>query len=72
MRVPTWATGAAVVVVLSVWTATLVADFMVPDYDPPPGIEPLMMALAAFLFASRSPNELDESDESDEPGELEG
>lgn len=69
MRVPTWATGAAVVVVLSGWTATLVADFMVPEYDPPQGIEPLMMALAAFLFASRS---TDQQDELDEPDELEG
>ena len=60
MRVPPWATGTAVVVVLAAWTGTLIADFMVPDYTPPPGIEPLMMALAAFLFASRDPNDPDE------------
>lgn len=60
MRVPPWATGTAVVVVLAAWTGTLIADFMVPDYQPPPGVEPLMMALAAFLFASRNPNDPDD------------
>lgn len=55
MNVPPWATGTAVVVVLAAWSGALIADFMVPDYEPPPGIEPMMMALAAFLFASREP-----------------
>ena len=53
MRAPKWATGVAVVVVLGAWATTLVVDMVNPDYDPPTGIEPLMMALAAFLFAAQ-------------------
>lgn len=53
MRAPKWATGVAVVVVLGAWATTLVVDMVNPAYDPPTGIEPLMMALAAFLFAAQ-------------------
>ena len=53
MRAPKWATGVAVVVVLGAWSTTLIVDMVNPAYDPPRGIEPLMMALAAFLFASQ-------------------
>lgn len=53
MRAPKWATGAAVVVVLGAWATTLIVDMVNPAYDPPNGIEPLMMALAAFLFAAQ-------------------
>lgn len=53
MRAPKWATGVAVVVVLGAWSTTLIVDMVNPDYDPPNGIEPLMMALAAFLFAAQ-------------------
>lgn len=53
MRAPKWATGVAVVVVLGAWSTTLIVDMVNPDYDPPTGIEPLMMALAAFLFAAQ-------------------
>ena len=53
MRAPKWATGTAVVVVLGAWATTLIVDMVNPNYDPPTGIEPLMMALAAFLFAAQ-------------------
>lgn len=53
MRAPRWATGAAIVTVLATWTATLIVDMLVAEYSPPTGIEPLMMALAAFLFAAQ-------------------
>ena len=53
MRAPKWATGVAVVVVLGAWATTLIVDMVNPAYDPPNGIEPLMMAVAAFLFASQ-------------------
>lgn len=53
MRAPKWATGTAVVVVLGAWATTLIVDMVNPAYDPPTGIEPLMMAVAAFLFASQ-------------------
>lgn len=54
MKAPKWATGAAIVVVLGAWAGTLVVDMINPAYDPPTGIEPLMMALAAFLFAAQA------------------
>ena len=53
MRAPKWAPGVAVVVVLGAWATTLIVDMVNPAYDPPTGVEPLMMALAAFLFASQ-------------------
>lgn len=46
-------TNTAIIVVLGTWSASLVVDMIVPEYDPPDGLQPLMMALAGFLFATR-------------------
>lgn len=54
MKASAWATNLAIVVVLGMWVTSLVVDMLSPTYDPPPGIEPLMMALAGFLFAART------------------
>lgn len=48
-----WATNVAIVVVLAIWSTSLIVDMVDPHYDPPPGLEPLIMALAGFLFATR-------------------
>lgn len=63
MNTPAWATNLAIVVVLGMWAGSLIVDMFVPEYDPPPGIEPLMMALAGFLFAARSKSGKDEEDD---------
>lgn len=63
MKASAWATNLAIVVVLGMWAGSLVVDMFVPTYDPPPGIEPLMMALAGFLFAARSKSGKDEEDD---------
>lgn len=49
----TWATNIAIVVVLGVWALTVIVGILDPNYEPPPGIQPLMMALAGFLFAAQ-------------------
>lgn len=54
MKASAWATNLAIVVVLGMWATSLVVDMLSPTYDPPPGIEPMMMALAGFLFAART------------------
>lgn len=54
MKASAWATNLAIVVVLGMWSTSLVVDMLSPAYDPPPGIEPMMMALAGFLFAART------------------
>lgn len=48
-----WATSAAIIVVLIVWAVTVLVGIFDSEYTPPPGIEPLMMALAGFLFAAQ-------------------
>jgi len=53
MSAPSWAMNAAIVVVLAGWIGTLIVSAVDRSYEPPPGVEPLMMALAAFLFASK-------------------
>lgn len=63
MKASAWATNLAIVVVLGMWSGSLVVDMFVATYDPPPGIEPLMMALAGFLFAARSKSGKDEEDD---------
>lgn len=63
MKASAWATNLAIVVVLCMWAGSLVVDMLVPTYDPPPGIEPLMMALAGFLFAARTRSGKDEEDD---------
>lgn len=63
MKASAWATNLAIVVVLGMWSGSLVVDMLVATYDPPPGIEPLMMALAGFLFAARSKSGKDEEDD---------
>lgn len=63
MKASAWATNLAIVVVLVMWAGSLVVDMLVSTYDPPPGIEPLMMALAGFLFAARSKSGKDEEDD---------
>ena len=63
MKASEWVTNLATVVVLGVWAVSLVVDMLVPEYDPPPGIEPLMMALAGFLFATRTRPGNDEEDD---------
>ena len=62
MKASAWATNLAIVVVLGMWSASLIVDMLVPTYDPPTGIEPLMMALAGFLFAARSKSGKDEEE----------
>lgn len=63
MKASAWATNLAIVVVLGMWSGSLIVDMFVATYDPPPGIEPLMMALAGFLFAARSKSGKDEEDD---------
>ena len=63
MKASAWATNLAIVVVLGMWSGSLVVDMLVATYDPPPGIEPLMMALAGFLFATRTRSGKDEEDD---------
>ena len=46
-------TNTAIIVVLGTWSASLIVDMFVPEYDPPDGLQPLMMAIAGFLFATR-------------------
>ena len=47
-------TNTAIIVVIGTWSASLVVDMIVPAYDPPDGLQPLMMAIAGFLFATRN------------------
>lgn len=65
MKTPAWATNLAIVVVLGTWSASLIVDMLVPTYDPPTGIEPLMMALAGFLFAARTKSDKDDEEEAE-------
>ena len=55
-------TNTAIIVVLGTWSASLVVDMIVPTYDPPDGLEPLMMAIAGFLFATRRNATVDDGD----------
>ena len=53
-------TNTAIIVVLGTWSASLVVDMIVPTYDPPDGLQPLMMAIAGFLFATRQNTQFDD------------
>lgn len=68
-------TNTAIIIVLGTWSASLVVDMFVPEYDPPDGLQPLMMAIAGFLFATRNnANAVDEyggGPEIEGPGEEE-
>lgn len=63
-------TNTAIIVVIGTWSASLVVDMIVPAYDPPDGLQPLMMAIAGFLFATRQNTQFDDED-GDRP-EVEG
>ena len=56
-------TNTAIIVVLGTWSASLIVDMFVPEYDPPDGLQPLMMALAGFLFATRHNVKVDDGDD---------
>lgn len=55
-------TNTAIIVVLGTWSASLVVDMIDPTYDPPDGLQPLMMAVAGFLFATRHNANVDKGD----------
>jgi hypothetical protein len=48
-----WVTNLAIVVILGMWAATMLADILVPGYDPPPAINALMMAVAGAIFGKK-------------------
>lgn len=39
-------------VITSLWAASFLLDVIRPTYDPPSGVTPLMLSVAAYCFAS--------------------
>lgn len=64
---PPWLINAVIVVVVIAWAANLVARTAVHNYDPPEGLDALMLAVVGFLLAGRQAGrDLPPPDESDD------
>lgn len=48
------------VIIVLVWVASFIGDILIAEYDPPTGINQVMMVLAGFLFAGRQASKKDE------------
>lgn len=48
-----WIINGVIVVVVLMWAATIVADIILPDYNPPPQAHLAMMAIVGALFGKQ-------------------
>lgn len=69
---PTWVINAVIVAVVLVWIANFITRATVHGYNPPEGIDALMLAVVGFLLAGRqavssTPPPKSDDDETEEP-----
>lgn len=50
---PTWIINTVIVAVVLVWIANFIARATVHEYNPPEGVDALMLAVVGFLLAGR-------------------
>ncbi|WNM68773.1 membrane protein [Gordonia phage Soos] len=62
----TWLLNAVIVSILLVWVVNFIARLSIPTYEPPQGLDALMLAVVGFLFAGRqSARGQDDEDDGD-------
>lgn len=68
---PTWIINTVIVAVVLVWIANFIARATVHGYNPPDGVDALMLAVVGFLLAGRhaasTPLPPSDDDDTEEP-----
>ncbi|QKY79959.1 membrane protein [Gordonia phage Clawz] len=49
----TWLLNSVIVSILVAWVVNFTARLFIPTYEPPQGLDALMLAVVGFLFAGR-------------------
>ncbi|QCW22028.1 hypothetical protein SEA_YAKULT_24 [Gordonia phage Yakult] len=52
--IPPWVTRVVILVVLVVWAVNFVAQLVAPSYEPPAGIDAIMLAIIGLIAGAAS------------------
>lgn len=58
---PNWLINVVIVAIVAIWIANFVARATIHGYDPPEGVDAIMLAVVGFLFAGKQAANRDDS-----------